>query len=69
MAFPNISNGVYGYPLESAEDIVWQTVLEWLSKESLPEKVIFAIFSEDNYQIYKKYYEKYFLGCYGRLFS
>lgn len=60
VAFPNISTGVYGYPLESAADIVWQTVLEWLSKESLPEKVIFAIFSEDNYQIYKKYYEKYF---------
>jgi O-acetyl-ADP-ribose deacetylase (regulator of RNase III) len=60
VAFPNISTGVYGYPLERAADIVWQTVIEWLSSETLPEKVIFAIFSDDNYQIYQKYYEKYF---------
>ena len=60
VAFPNISTGVYGYPLDRAAEIVWQTVLDWLSREPLPEKVIFAIFSEDNYHIYKEYYEKYF---------
>lgn len=60
VAFPNISTGVYGYPLDRAAEIVWQTVRDWLSREPLPEKVIFAIFSEDNYHIYKEYYEKYF---------
>ncbi len=52
IAFPNISTGVYHYPLNEAADIAIQTVRE----SSFPgiEKVIFVCFSEDNYRLYEE---------------
>ncbi len=54
IAFPNISTGVYGYPKEYAADIAICTVKDWLQNHSLPEKVIFAIFDEENFTIYRQ---------------
>lgn len=53
IAFPNISTGVYGFPKDIAADIAVETVLE-LNDHSVIEKVIFALFDDINYQIYKK---------------
>jgi O-acetyl-ADP-ribose deacetylase (regulator of RNase III) len=53
IAFPNISTGVYGFPKDKAADIAVETVLE-LNDHSVIEKVIFALFDDINYQIYKK---------------
>ena len=44
VAFPGISIGIYGYPLEPAVKIAVGTVGAWTG--SLPEEVIFCAFSE-----------------------
>ena len=54
LAFPAISCGVYGYPIEEAAQIAVKTTREFLSNDNMLEKVIFALFSDDLYQAYCK---------------
>lgn len=54
VAFPGISTGVYGFPKEQAAFIAVTETRRFLSKNSLPEKVIFVAFNENNYQIYRQ---------------
>jgi O-acetyl-ADP-ribose deacetylase (regulator of RNase III) len=50
LAFPAISCGAYGYPLEQAAQIAVKTTREFLANDNMIEKVIFAVFSEDFYR-------------------
>lgn len=54
IAFPNISTGVYGYPKYDAAKIAIDTVSYFIQKHAKIEKVIFAVFDEENFTIYKK---------------
>jgi O-acetyl-ADP-ribose deacetylase len=45
IAFPGISTGVYGYPVEAAAAVAMREVSLWLSHEALPEQVVFCAFS------------------------
>lgn len=54
IAFPAISTGIYGYPKEPAAHIAVSTTVEFLKEHNFPEKVIFAVFSEEDEQIYRK---------------
>ena len=53
IAFPNISTGVYGYPLEAAADIAIETVLNFKNRGSSIKQVIFVCFDTLSYDIYK----------------
>jgi len=46
IAFPAISTGVYGYPLDAATAIAVREVQAWLEAEALPEIVYFVCFSD-----------------------
>ena len=52
VAFPSISTGAYGYPVEEASRVAIQTVKDFLEKEDRIEKVILVLFSEGNFQVY-----------------
>jgi len=52
VAFPSISTGAYGYPVEEASRVAIQTVKDFLEKEDRIEKVILVLFSEVNFQVY-----------------
>ena len=52
IAFPSISTGAYRYPIEDASRIAIKTVKDFLEKEGKLEKVIFVLFSEDDFQVY-----------------
>ncbi len=54
IAFPNISTGVYGYPKDKASIVAVNTVNEFLIKNQNIEKIIFAIFDDENYQLYQQ---------------
>jgi len=53
IAFPNISTGVYGYPKKEAAQIALATTNSFLHNHSYPHLVIFAIFDEENLNIYQ----------------
>jgi O-acetyl-ADP-ribose deacetylase (regulator of RNase III) len=54
IAFPNISTGVYGFPKDRAAKIAVKTVKDFLNEHDEIEKVIFAIFDEENLRIYEE---------------
>jgi len=53
MAFPNISTGVYGYPKKEAAEIATKTVLSFLKSNNIFELVIFCVFDDENFMIYR----------------
>ena len=58
IAFPAISTGVYGFPLEPATRIAIRTVREFLAVHPSIDKVIFVCHSDESYRIYHNILEK-----------
>ncbi len=54
IAFPAISAGIYGYPMEQACEIALAEAKAALEKYPEIEKVIFAVFSADALRIYRE---------------
>jgi O-acetyl-ADP-ribose deacetylase (regulator of RNase III) len=52
IAFPSISTGAYGYPIELAAVVAQSTVRAFLLANALPERVIFCCFSESDRHVY-----------------
>lgn len=55
MAFPAISCGVYGYPIEQACKIAVDTCAAFMQTHDLPAKVIFMLFSAADLEVYTRY--------------
>jgi O-acetyl-ADP-ribose deacetylase (regulator of RNase III) len=58
MAFPAISCGAYGYPIEEAAHIAFKTTREFLAVSDEIERVIFVVWDEDVYEAYRQALEK-----------
>lgn len=54
VAFPAISTGVYGFPIERAAAIAVETVLGFLAENALPEGVIFCCFSKADAEVFRR---------------
>ncbi|MGE5608953.1 MAG: O-acetyl-ADP-ribose deacetylase [Bacillota bacterium] len=57
IAFPAISTGVYGFPLDRATKIAVKEVAEFLNKSPQIQKVIFACFGPQAYDVYRRVLE------------
>lgn len=56
IAFPSISTGVYGYPLEEAVPIAVETVSTWINDNpDYDIQVVFVCFGDKAYDLYKAY--------------
>jgi O-acetyl-ADP-ribose deacetylase (regulator of RNase III) len=53
IAFPSISTGVYGYPIEQACRIAISETTAFLAESAAPEKVTFCCFSQKDKDIYE----------------
>lgn len=58
IAFPAISCGVYGYPVEDAAKIALDTTYDYLTTHPEMEKVIFVLFSEKYRRVYEDILDK-----------
>ncbi len=54
IAFPSISTGVYGFPIELAAPLAIGTVQEFIEDESSIEGVRFVCFSGEDYAVYQR---------------
>ena len=54
IAFPAISCGVYGYPIEEACDIAIRTCREYLMAHDAPDLITYVLFSESHRRIYEE---------------
>jgi len=53
IAFPSISTGVYGYPIELAARVAVETVCNLVRKSSKIEEIIFCCFSQNDLDVYE----------------
>ena len=56
IAFPSISTGVYGYPVEQASRIALLETKHFFGRNSTLEKVVMVCFSEKDLQVYREAY-------------
>lgn len=54
IAFPAISTGAYGYPMEEAAEIALKTVKEFLENEDKLEEVVFVLFTSSSFRVYER---------------
>lgn len=54
IAFPSISTGAYGYPIEKACKIALTTVKEFLEKGNKLKKVVFVSFRKSDLETYRR---------------
>nr|XP_055025943.1 ADP-ribose glycohydrolase MACROD2 isoform X6 [Misgurnus anguillicaudatus] len=61
VAFPCISTGIYGFPNEPAAEIALKTAKDWIkSNMNKIDRVIFCVFLETDYEIYKRKMSEFF---------
>ena len=54
IAFPAISCGAYGYPIESAAHIAFKTTHDFVRTNDQIQKVIFVVWDEEVYHAYRE---------------
>jgi len=54
IAFPSISTGIYGYPVEEASRIALKTVMDYLKDHPEIKLVRFVLFDSKTFEVYKE---------------
>ena len=54
IAFPAISTGIFGYPIDQATRVAVETVSAWLAEHNALERVVFCVFGEEVEQAYRQ---------------
>jgi O-acetyl-ADP-ribose deacetylase (regulator of RNase III) len=52
IAFPSLSTGAYGYPMDQAARVAIATALDFLEKQGKPELVRFVLFGAGAYRVF-----------------
>jgi O-acetyl-ADP-ribose deacetylase (regulator of RNase III) len=53
VAFPAISTGAYGYPLEAATQVALSTIVEWVASRAVPQEVTCMCFDTATLDVYR----------------
>jgi O-acetyl-ADP-ribose deacetylase (regulator of RNase III) len=54
IAFPSISTGIYGYPVEDASRIALKTVMDYLKEHPEIKLIRFVLFDSKTYSVYEE---------------
>ncbi len=60
VAFPSISTGAYGFPLDRATKIALNETKKFLEKDTSIEKVVFVCFGKQAFDTYKRIFDQIF---------
>ena len=59
ISFPAISTGIFGFPITRCAEIMLKTTIDYLNGQTGIEKIVFCLFSKDNFQIFNKKLKQY----------
>ena len=54
IAFPAISTGIFGYPIDKCAKMMIFTAKEYLSRDTQIEEVIFCLYSSSDFDVFEK---------------
>ena len=63
MAFPAISTGIYGFPLERATQIAVREVRAFLEKNPASKKILFVCFDRHTHDVYQRVLTRELVGA------
>ena len=58
IAFPSLSTGIYGYPLELAAPIALHRIIEHIKKPTCLQQVLMVLFGESAYKVHEQALDK-----------
>jgi O-acetyl-ADP-ribose deacetylase (regulator of RNase III) len=58
IAFPAISTGIFGFPIDRCAEIMLTTTIEYLKGETKLEKVVFCLFGQEAFTTFKDTLER-----------
>jgi O-acetyl-ADP-ribose deacetylase (regulator of RNase III) len=58
IAFPSISTGAYGYPVNEAIEVVYNSIKGFIDSNDGIDEINFILFNEENYRLYLEYFNK-----------
>lgn len=62
IAFPAISTGIFGFPIQRCAEIMLGTTIDYLKGPTGLEKVVFCLFGGDSYQVFAKRLKRQIAG-------
>jgi O-acetyl-ADP-ribose deacetylase (regulator of RNase III) len=54
IAFPAISTGIFGFPLQRCSQIMLEAAKEFLQKNDFPQEIIFCLYGGGAYSVFEK---------------
>ena len=58
IAFPAISTGIFGYPLDRCAQVMLSTVVEYVKGETRLERIVFCLYGEEAFRIFVKTFKR-----------
>jgi O-acetyl-ADP-ribose deacetylase (regulator of RNase III) len=53
IAFPAISTGIFGYPMDRCARIMLSVAFEWLRSSTALERIVFCLYGREAYQVFE----------------
>ncbi|NIM58339.1 MAG: O-acetyl-ADP-ribose deacetylase [Candidatus Aminicenantes bacterium] len=58
IAFPAISTGIFGFPIERCSQIMLKEAMEFLENHDYPQEIIFCLYGTEAYSVFEKTLEE-----------
>jgi O-acetyl-ADP-ribose deacetylase (regulator of RNase III) len=59
IAFPAISTGIFGYPVDRCAKIMLETTRDFLKAHSFPKEVLFCLYDDEALEVFKMELKRY----------
>jgi O-acetyl-ADP-ribose deacetylase (regulator of RNase III) len=58
IAFPAISTGIFGFPLDKCSEIMLRAAADFLKKNDFPKEILFCLYGQEAYSLFARTLEK-----------
>lgn len=59
IAFPAVSTGIFGFPLQKCSEIMLKTAMEFLEEHDYPLEIIFCLYGQESYRVFEQTLDKF----------